>query len=287
MGRAVTRNATRRTGYFSSPVRHLQMFDAVRSVYGRQPGDRVAALPSATEPHSIDMAFVGHVGTVVRMPNGRHVRRDILPGSGGVHGELEVDFVEVEGPSEYIELAPTRVMREDAAAEFRAPAMVDLDELPGIRDEVLWSAACVFRANACGTYALSEIEAEEITRQLVAHFACTYFGGLRPRTNDRRLDAHRLRTLRDMIESQLAGSLTLSALAHSVYLSPYHFSRSLKATLGLTPSQYVQSIRMQRALRGLLEGQSVAAAAASVGYGSTHTFRRTFRRFIGVRPSAI
>lgn len=287
MGRAATGNTTPRAGYFAHPVRHLQMFDAVRSVYGRQPGDRVAALPSATEPHSIDMAFVGHVGTVVRMPNGRHVRRDILPGSGGVHGELEVDFVEVEGPSEYIELAPTRVIREDAAAEFRAPAVVDLDELPGITDEVLWSAACLFRANACGTYALSEIEADEITRQLVAHFACTYLGGQRPRTNDRRLDARRLRTLRDLVESQVAAPLTLSAMARSVYLSPYHFSRSLKGTLGLTPSQYVQSIRMQRALQGLLEGHSVAAVAASVGYGSTHTFRRTFRRFIGVQPSAV
>lgn len=82
--------------------------------------------------------------------------------------------------------------------------------------------------------------------------------------------------------------LNVAGLAREFYMSESTLLRQLKRLTGLTPTQYIQEIRLATA-RQLLENhaaESVAQVAAKVGYSDSRAFSRTFRVRFGKLPSA-
>jgi len=71
----------------------------------------------------------------------------------------------------------------------------------------------------------------------------------------------------------------MEELANAVALTPRTFARRIAATCGLSPIQFVQRIRIERA-RYLLETTrlSVEEIARQVGYAEPSTLRRLIRR---------
>lgn len=88
----------------------------------------------------------------------------------------------------------------------------------------------------------------------------------------------------EFIENHLAETISISALAALVQLSPYHFARAFKQTFGLPPHRYHMSRRVERA-KVLLADRSVTEVAIAVGYAETSSFSASFRRTTGVSPS--
>lgn len=80
--------------------------------------------------------------------------------------------------------------------------------------------------------------------------------------------------------------LTLAQLASSVGLSPFHFCRAFKESVGVAPHRYQMMLRAERA-RAMLEStdKSITDIAFTVGYGSSQALARVFRREFGVSPS--
>jgi AraC-like DNA-binding protein len=81
-------------------------------------------------------------------------------------------------------------------------------------------------------------------------------------------------------------SWTVERLARVVGLSRSVLAERFAATVGQPPMQYLALWRMQLASRLLLEGGSVAAIAAAVGYESEPAFSRAFKRLVGQTPAA-
>jgi len=89
------------------------------------------------------------------------------------------------------------------------------------------------------------------------------------------------------IQAHLEEDLALGALAALANLSPYHFHRLFRATIGETVKQYVQRLRLdQAAFRLKLHEAPVIDVAFSLGYHSHESFTRAFRRQFGVPPKA-
>lgn len=88
----------------------------------------------------------------------------------------------------------------------------------------------------------------------------------------------------NFIEQYLSETITLSTLATLVQLSPFHFARAFKQTLGLPPHRYHMSRRIERA-KALLADRSVTEVAVAVGYAETSSFSSRFRRATGISPS--
>lgn len=89
------------------------------------------------------------------------------------------------------------------------------------------------------------------------------------------------------IETNLASTVRLAALAELVDLSPYHFARAFKTTFGLPPHRYHRGRRIERAMA--LLGQpdaTVTAVALAVGFADTSAFSTAFRKATGCSPSA-
>jgi AraC family transcriptional regulator len=99
------------------------------------------------------------------------------------------------------------------------------------------------------------------------------------------LAAWQRRSVDEMIEEHLADPISLVALAHSVRLSPRHFTRAFKESFGQPPHQYHLSRRIERAKMLLSSGKmSVTEIAIALGFADTSAFSTTFRRLAGGSP---
>ena len=95
----------------------------------------------------------------------------------------------------------------------------------------------------------------------------------------------RIRRSVELMHSQLDQDLTLKALAAASYLSPFHFARLFKKLTGLSPHNYLASIRATRAQLLLAETDlSVTEIGARVGYLSGSHFTKAFRLATGTTP---
>jgi AraC-like DNA-binding protein len=80
---------------------------------------------------------------------------------------------------------------------------------------------------------------------------------------------------------------TLAALAREAGLSPFHFLRTFRQVVGLTPHQFVLRMRLSEAALRLRHGaEAVTTIAYDCGFNDLSTFNRRFRRLMGLPPGA-
>jgi transcriptional regulator GlxA family with amidase domain len=95
----------------------------------------------------------------------------------------------------------------------------------------------------------------------------------------------RLVDLPAWIGSHLSDNLSVEALANRVCLCPRHFSRLFKRFFHVTPSAFVERLRLDEARRRLiLPRSSVENVARDVGFKSADSFRRAFERRHSISP---
>ncbi len=90
-----------------------------------------------------------------------------------------------------------------------------------------------------------------------------------------------------LMESRYAEPLGVDDLSRTAGISRAHFSRRFREALGLSPYQYLQRVRIDRARELLGRGHGVTEAALSVGYRDLGRFARAFRRQVGCAPSDV
>lgn len=79
---------------------------------------------------------------------------------------------------------------------------------------------------------------------------------------------------------------SLAALAATAGMSRWHFHRTFKAIVGLTPKAYGDNVRAARVRNLLANGSEVTAAAFEAGFASTGRFYATAERVLGMPPRA-
>jgi AraC-like DNA-binding protein len=79
--------------------------------------------------------------------------------------------------------------------------------------------------------------------------------------------------------------LTLNMVAEWAGESERKLYNAFKGIFGVSFSSYLEQIRMTHACELLKQGAAVKDIAAQVGYSSDYSFRRAFKRMIGVSPS--
>ncbi len=100
------------------------------------------------------------------------------------------------------------------------------------------------------------------------------------------LTARQLAILRDHVESRLGEALRNTDLARLVDLSPFHFVRAFKRSMGATPAAWIKLRRMTVAQKLLADqDRSITDIAAALGYDSPSRFSSAFRAATGVSPS--
>jgi AraC-like DNA-binding protein len=116
--------------------------------------------------------------------------------------------------------------------------------------------------------------------------------GGRPGTDDSAYDSGGLaswqtRRAKSMIEARLSGRVLVSDLASAVRLSPSHFARAFKRTMGCSPHHYLLRRRIECAKdRMRTTDEPLAQIALTYGFSDQAHFTRCFKRHEGETPTA-
>lgn len=102
-------------------------------------------------------------------------------------------------------------------------------------------------------------------------------GGLPPR---------KARRVAEYVDVRLTERICVSEMAALADLSRSHFCRAFRSTFGMPPHVYVETKRIERAQRLMLEtDMSLLEIALACGYCDAAHFSNAFRRASGMAPS--
>ena len=81
--------------------------------------------------------------------------------------------------------------------------------------------------------------------------------------------------------------ISTNDIAKEAGASPFHFARIFLAYTGLTPSDFLRSVRLAKALHMLHADRkcTVTGIALAVGYETSSAFNKSFKRVLSVSPS--
>ncbi|WP_446744476.1 helix-turn-helix domain-containing protein [Silvibacterium acidisoli] len=128
----------------------------------------------------------------------------------------------------------------------------------------------------------SSLCGESLTTALMASF----FTASRTvqESSQRGLSRPMLKRILDYMEANLAREMHLDELAAVVDLSCSHFGRGFKASLGVSPHQWLMQRRIALAQELLLRRENIAVAAQMAGFANQSHFTRIFRTITGTTP---
>lgn len=242
---------------------------------------------SRTGPGQVGVSFSAHRGVAYRS-DGRTARATYGGGSVVCSGDEEIVWSDVRDTTEALEIYPSQdLLRTLGAPDQARPWPVERAAVGQVDPVVLGVASTLRRAHVVGDY-VGETAGSTLAHLLAHHVLRTYGGSVRPSgETTRRLSRTALSQVHDLVESDLAGELTLERLSATVHLSPFHFARCFVATVGMPPHRFVTSRRIDHA-RQLLRSSSwsVERIAGEAGFRNISHFRRVFRAQVGTTPAA-
>ena len=258
---------------------------SARLDYAVMPPHRPDGFVTTSHPNQVGVSFTGHAGAV-RQADDRIREEDIRPGAALFTSACPVTWLQVAEPSECIEIFPDPVIvRQVSNGDLGSLRSIAVDTF--VDDPIIVGIAMQAKKAAVGAAFVNDLEADALTYRLVDHIVSTYAGRRRPHHDapSGGLSLRRLRRVADYVESRLGERLTLAELAAHAALSPFHFARAFRATVGVTPHDYVTARRLERAKHLIMTtGLSIERIAHLVSFRNLGHFRRKFREHHGASP---
>lgn len=129
----------------------------------------------------------------------------------------------------------------------------------------------------------TELVASELLLRLLTHLLVPRDNGA---TAEPRMPTY-IQELRAMLEERYAERITLDELERRFAVSKYHLQREFKRYIGLSPNQFVASLRIARAKRLLQHSDlSVAEIALGTGFDNVSHFINLFKKQENATPLA-
>lgn len=128
---------------------------------------------------------------------------------------------------------------------------------------------------------------EELECQILSYLHQTLWGqaGTMETVHDRLVVDPHLKRVLDYIHAHYTEQMNIDELATIALQSRFHFIRSFKSMMGVTPYQYVLQLRVEQAKVQLQRtDDTVTGISYRLGFSSTSQFYRTFLRAVGMTP---
>jgi AraC family transcriptional regulator len=166
--------------------------------------------------------------------------------------------------------------------------LTDLPDAPRLlfEDETLWHTALklkTFVESSAGDPIYFETLATLLMHEVVR--SSSGMPSIQPQVQGG-LAPWQLRLVTSYIQEHLNERIPIDTLAQLVHLSPYHFCRVFKQSLGMPPHRYQTNSRVERA-KVLLANRagSMTDIGLAVGFSSPNAFATAFRKVTGITPS--
>jgi AraC family transcriptional regulator len=183
-------------------------------------------------------------------------------------------------------LEPSFVAR--AARGFIAEDRIDTLPQFRFRDPLIEGIGRALCAELESDSSSDRLYAQSLANVLAVHLLKRYSSSGRAIVDTSgQLPKHILRRAIEFINDSLDRNIALAEIGAEVDMSPYHFARLFKRSMGLAPHQYVLELRIERA-KTLLSQTSLPLAEISyrVGFASQSHFTAVFRRLTATTPKA-
>jgi AraC family transcriptional regulator len=184
----------------------------------------------------------------------------------------------------YIYLSP-KTSVEDGEIDF---TKVGLTPRLFFENAALWATATKLSGLVENPGTASRLYAETLAKVLLLELLRFEQGSAAmPQAARGGLAAWQVRVTCDFIEEHVAEQISLAELARLTRLSPIHFCRAFKRSVGLPPHQYQLSRRIERAKALLADPRhSVTSIALECGFSLPGSFATAFHKSTGMTPSA-
>jgi AraC family transcriptional regulator len=175
----------------------------------------------------------------------------------------------------------------DVVGDGLAADRIEFISRHSIVDSVVADFAATFRVELAADAPNGVTYAESLTVSLVLHLLANY-SVAKPKVPSPRgkLNAFQLRAVLECIASQLDDNVSLLTLARQAHISPFHFARLFRATVGVSPHQFVLRLRLERAVGFMKAGKmTLAQIAVECGFHDQPHFTRAFQRAFRITPA--
>src|SRR5262249_33893864 len=202
-------------------------------------------------------------------------RTSVIIQSGEPHGSVAVDDERTALRTFYVD---ERIMEEAAASiwhrsgtvAFRDPRLADAETVAMLHaaHRLLEGGGLEAEVAFCG--ALAEL--------LRRHAAPTGTARKLARSDGR------MQQVRDLLVARVGENVRLDDLAAVADMSRFHLIRQFRQRYGLTPFAFQRNVRVERVRDALQHGESLAEAAAELGFADQSHLGRAFRAVMGATP---
>jgi AraC-like DNA-binding protein len=91
---------------------------------------------------------------------------------------------------------------------------------------------------------------------------------------------------KEFIQSHVEEPVTLTQVAQHVHLSPFYFCKLFKKATGMTLTEYVARVRVEKAKTLLVDPSlRISEVVYAAGFGSIPRFNSVFKRHVGMPPT--
>jgi len=194
---------------------------------------------------------------------------DVLPGSDALDALREREYDLVILPCPKLMRDVLEVVKTLKAHYPRVPVMILAGEASG--DLVLEALLCGAEDCLVGNVG------EDVLREKI-------IGILEVTRNSDNFSYAGIRRAVAFIHREYARRLPLDEMAKVAHMSRRHFSRIFRKVMGVSPSEYVNKIRIDQAKRRLRQSRSIAEVALEAGFQNVSYFYRMFKRFEEISP---
>ena len=130
-----------------------------------------------------------------------------------------------------------------------------------------------------------KIYAESLGVACVEHLAKTYRGSKEVYFPKGKLNPYQLKQVIDFAHSYMQFNIGLHELAGLVHLSPYHFGRLFKQTVGKSPYQFILQLKIDCAKKLIKQNTGpISEIAYQLNFSDQSHFSNAFRKATGISP---
>jgi len=129
------------------------------------------------------------------------------------------------------------------------------------------------------------IALEDCALRLAETVLSTAAGQARSAATPSSRDLRRISNVLRYLEERAEEPVNLTDLAAVAFMSKYHFLRTFRRIVGVTPHQFLLDLRMRRAaIRLRTSSTPISTIAFDTGFGDLSAFNARFRRVFGMSP---
>ena len=217
---------------------------------------------------------------------GEHGVESTRPGSLVLLDAGTRDRLRWDGSSERLILSVTPEFMQSMAEELGSPKSPEFQNRWALQDPALQHVVLEMGREAAADWPLGGLYADLLGASLTGlllrrHSAFT----VNPLQIKGGLSLPQLRHVLEFITANIHTDIRLAQMSAELSMTPFHFARLFRKSLGSSPYQYVLDQRL-RSAQLLLKNSSnsVQAIAGLTGWNSAANFVRAFRQQFGITP---